>query len=175
MLTNLAIKNAAPRAKPYKMLDGGGLYLLVNPKGHRYWRFDFRFSGKRCTLALGVYPAVSLADARTKRNAAKDLLAEGRDPAVQRRIEKLTGGLSAGNSFQEVADEWVAKLEREGRAKTTLSKIRWLLSFATPLICTARSQHPKLRTAPRFLNQKQWADYCAPLRALKASPQRTRR
>jgi len=134
MLTDLAVRNAKPRGKPYKLADSGGLYLLVTAKGHRYWRFDFRYGGKRSTLALGVYPEVSLSEARTKRDEAKQLLREGTNRAVQRRIEKLTRQGEGGNTFKAVAEEWIEKLEREGRAESTLSKTRWLLDFAYPLI-----------------------------------------
>lgn len=134
MLTDLAVKKAKPRPKQYKLSDGDGLYLLVTTKGHRYWRFDFRYADKRKTLALGVYPTVSLADARAKRDRAKDLLSEGKDPSQQRRIEKLTAGVSSGSTFKEIAEEWYAKLEREGRAKATMRKKRWFLETTYPMI-----------------------------------------
>lgn len=138
MLTNIAVKNAKPRSKPYKMSDGQGLYLLVKPNGGRYWRIDYRFADKRKTLALGVYPTVSLAEARAKRDETKRLIAEGKDPAAQRQIEKLTGGAGSGTTFQEIAEEWLAKLEAEGRSEATMKKTRWLLSFAYPLIGSRR-------------------------------------
>jgi hypothetical protein len=65
-LTNTRVRNANPATKPYKLSDGGGMYLLVRPDGARYWRLDYRFAGKRCTLALGVYLAVLLASARAR-------------------------------------------------------------------------------------------------------------
>ncbi len=133
-LTALAVKNAKGREKAYKLTDGAGMYLLVNPNGRKYWRLNYRFGGKRKTLAIGVYPTVSLAEAREKREAAKKLLAENRDPAIQRRIQRLTAGFAAGTTFKEIAEEWLAKLEREGRADSTMSKLEWLLSFAYPII-----------------------------------------
>jgi len=98
MLTDLALRGAKPTAKSYKLSDSGGLYLLITAKGQRYWRFDYRFMGKRKTLALGVYPSVSLADARLKRNDAKKLLADNKDPSEKRRIDKLTAHISAENT-----------------------------------------------------------------------------
>ena len=87
-LTDSRIRGAAPAVKPLKLTDGGGMYLLLNPDGSRYWRLDYRFDGKRRTLALGVYPEVSLAEARKRRSAAKALLAEGRDPVAVKKAGK---------------------------------------------------------------------------------------
>jgi integrase len=134
MLTDLALRTAKLAAKPYKLSDSGGLYLLVTTKGQRYWRFDYRFMGKRKTLALGVYPSTSLAEARLKRDDARKSLADNKDPSEKRRIDKLTAHISAENTFQAIAEEYIGKLEREGRAEATLDKIKWLLSFAYPLI-----------------------------------------
>jgi integrase len=110
------------------------MYLLVRPDGARYWRMDYRCRGKRRTLALGVYPVVTLVGAREQRDAAKKQLASGIDPSVARRHEKLQARALEGNTFRIVADEWVAKQEREGRAVRTLEKMRWLLGFATSFI-----------------------------------------
>jgi diguanylate cyclase (GGDEF)-like protein/PAS domain S-box-containing protein len=87
-LTESRIRQAKPGSKPVKLTDGGGMYLLLRPDGSRYWRLDYRFSGKRKTLALGVYPDVSLGEARKRRQAAKALLAAGRDPGAQRKADK---------------------------------------------------------------------------------------
>jgi len=81
-LTDTRIRNAKPTSKPYKLSDGGGMYLLVKPDGARYWRFDYRFAGKRRTLALGIYPSVSLSNARSRREDARALLAKDMDPAM---------------------------------------------------------------------------------------------
>lgn len=107
-LTDTAAKNAKPdlaRPAGVKLADGGGLYLLVKPAG-KYWRMDYRFADKRKTLALGVYPAVSLADARKARDAARELLAKGIDPAAQKRIDKATAKTAAANTFEATAREF---------------------------------------------------------------------
>jgi hypothetical protein len=88
-LTDTSIRNAKPRKTPFKLSDGGGLHLLVQPQGSRLWRLAYRFAGKQKTLALGVYPTVSLAKAREGRDSAKRLLADGKDPGVQKRRDKL--------------------------------------------------------------------------------------
>lgn len=79
-LTNTQVKNAKPKAKAYKLTDGEGMYLLVHPNGSKYWRLNYRFQAKQKTLALGVYPLISLAEAREARNEAKTHIAKGIDP-----------------------------------------------------------------------------------------------
>ncbi len=87
-LTELQAENAKPKDKPYKLTDSGGLHLLVQPNGARYWRLAYRFAGKRKTLALGVYSAVSLNDARSLRIDARKLLAADIDPSEERKKER---------------------------------------------------------------------------------------
>lgn len=128
-LKDSAVRNVRPDPKPQKLSDGGGLHLLVQPNGSKLWRLAYRFEGKQKTLALGVYPSVSLADARARRDEAKRLLARSIDPSAQRKSDKRA---ETGNSFQQVAEELLAKCKREGRADVTLSKKRWLLAFAFP-------------------------------------------
>lgn len=84
-LNDRAIESANPKAKPYKKSDGGGLYLLVQPNGAKYWRLKYRLAGKEHTLALGVYPKVSLEAARAGRDEARRLLATGGDPMAEKR------------------------------------------------------------------------------------------
>lgn len=107
-LTSIDVKNAKPAEKPYKKADEKGLYLYVNSVG-RYWRLDYRFGGKRKTLALGVFPEVSLAEARTKRDEARKLLASGVDPSAQKKASKLAHIERSSNSFEMVAREWFEK------------------------------------------------------------------
>jgi len=108
-LTDTGIKKAKPTDKPVKLADGGGLYLLLNPNGSRWWRLDYRFSDKRKTLSMGTYPDTGLKDARDKRDAARKLLAAGVDPGEQRKAEKTAGSDRAANSFEVVAREWFGK------------------------------------------------------------------
>jgi integrase len=93
-----------------KHTDGGGMYLLVNAGG-KYWRMNYRFAGKRKTLALGVYPAVSLAKARQRRDKARELLADGIDPSVAKREEKQSAVTAAANTFELVALEFLATMQ----------------------------------------------------------------
>ena len=107
-LSDPAVRNAKPAGKPYKLTDGEGLYLLVNNAG-KYWRYDYRFLGKRKTLAFGVYPITSLADARDKRSKARKLIANGGDPAAIKQAKKLEEKQLAANTFEAVAREWHKK------------------------------------------------------------------
>lgn len=100
------VDTAKPKDKPYKLADGGGLYLLVNPNGARYWRLKYRVAGKEKLLALGVYPDVTLADARAKRDEAKRGITGGIDPSEAKREEKIARELNVRNTFQEIACEW---------------------------------------------------------------------
>jgi integrase len=126
MLNDTRIRNVKPGERDTKLTDFDGLYLLVRRNGSRLWRFAYRFGGKQKQIALGAYPQVTLAEARERREAARKLLASGRDPSVERRLEKIAKA-AGGNGFREVAEEYLAKQRREGRAEKTLSKNRWLL------------------------------------------------
>jgi integrase len=108
-LTTTAIKNLKPSDKPQRVWDSGGLYLEVAPSGGRWWRFAYRFAGKRKLISLGVFPDVSLAQARDRRDEARKLLADGVDPSAQRKAEKREAAGDAANTFEAVAREWYVK------------------------------------------------------------------
>ncbi len=108
-LTIRQIDTTKPRDKAFKLSDGGGLYLLVNPSGSKYWRFKYRFAGKEKLLAIGVYPDISLAQARSRREEAKKLLLEGKDPGQERKLEKLSRQLEVESSFEAIAREWYTR------------------------------------------------------------------
>jgi integrase len=107
-LTKKTCDSAKPQAKPYKLTDGQGLYLQVTPEGARYWRLKYRYLGKEKCLALGVYPEVSLAEAREKRELARKLLATGADPAFEKREQKRQAKEGAANTFEVLARKWHA-------------------------------------------------------------------
>ena len=109
MLSDIAVRAAKAAAKPYRLADEKGLYLEVAPTGGKWWRRKYRFAGKEKRLSLGVYPTVTLKDAREKRDAARKLLASHIDPSVERRIQKASRIERAANSFETVAREWFAK------------------------------------------------------------------
>jgi integrase len=106
-LTNKAANAAKPRQKAYKLTDGKGLYLFVTPEGGKYWRLKYRIAGKEKVLALGVYPVVSIAAARTTCAEAKALIKSGRDPIAAKKQERLAAQVSSANTFEAVALEWI--------------------------------------------------------------------
>lgn len=107
-LSDPAVRKSKPEAKPYKMADGGGMYLEVMPNGSKYWRLKYRFGGKEKRLALGVYPDITLAEARGRRDDARKLLANGSDPGAVKQSQKRQAKLSAANSFEAIAREFHA-------------------------------------------------------------------
>lgn len=123
-LTDTGIRKAKPSDKPQKLADGGGLYLLLNANGAKWWRFKYRFEGREKLLSLGTYPETSLAGARAKRDAARKQLQAGINPSAHRRAEKTAGVERAANSFAVIAEEWLAK--QSGKmAAATFEKARW--------------------------------------------------
>ncbi|MEI7071745.1 integrase arm-type DNA-binding domain-containing protein [Pectobacterium versatile] len=123
LLTDLKIKKAKAQDKPYTLNDGGGLSLLIDPKGTKGWRFRYRFANKPKLISFGTYDAVSLADARKKRDEARSMLANGINPSDARRADKLSLLFSTENTFEAVAREWhTSKLTTwsEGYAKEVI-------------------------------------------------------
>ncbi|MGA8613648.1 MAG: integrase arm-type DNA-binding domain-containing protein [Xanthobacteraceae bacterium] len=133
-LSALAIQNARPRQKPYKLADGDGLHLLVQPNGKKLWRLRYRFAGKENMLVLGPLAAVSLASARSKREAARKLLAEGVDPSHQRKHDKRTAAIAARSTFAAIVEEHLKTLENSGASPATIIKNRWLLQKLAALL-----------------------------------------
>ena len=128
-LTDTAVRNLRPAAKAYKRTDGDGLYLLVTPAGGRYWRFDYRHFKKRGTLALGVYPEVGLAEARDRRDGARQDLVAGRNPAITRLKNRVVARTAAETVLRDVGSEFVEKRRQEGLAAGTIEKLEWHLSL----------------------------------------------
>jgi len=127
-LSDSAIRAAKPREKQYKLNDEKGLLLIVRPSGGKLWRLKYRFGGKELQLSLGTYPEVSLKTAREGRDAARAILAQGKDPSAEKKREKVAAAVSAGNSFKLVAEEHIAKRQREGAAVATMAKANWHLA-----------------------------------------------
>ena len=135
-LSITTLRNAKPAAKPYKLADEKGLFLLVQPSGGMLWRFKYRADGRddagnpkrvEKKLGLGIYPDVGLKDARDLRDEARAMLAKGLDPADQKRRAKQAAKIGAANTFAAVAESYIAKNERDGLAENTVIKRRWLL------------------------------------------------
>jgi len=122
MLTEGVLRATAPREKPYKLFDTGGLFVIVNPNGSRWWRLRYRYGGKERGISLGVYPVVSLKLARQRRDEARARLADGIDPSHQRQAEKVAQTVT----FELIAQEWL-DLQSRKLAAITIAKARWIL------------------------------------------------
>ena len=112
-LTELGLRKAKPSSKPKKLSDGGGLFLLLHPSGSKYWRMKYRFIGKEKLLAFGVWPEVSLTEARKKRNKAKQLLKSGKDPSAAKKNLKVSQKVAQSNTFGSVTEEWLEIKQKE--------------------------------------------------------------
>jgi integrase len=131
-LTDVAIRNAKPRDKPYKVGDTLGLFLLVQPSGGKLWRVKYRIDGKEKKLAIGIYPQVGLAEARRRRDAARELVAAGKDPGREKQREKVRSRIQAETTFDAIAAEFCQKRRRDGQkawAVSTATRSEYLLSL----------------------------------------------
>ena len=136
-LTDVAIKNAKQRVKPYKMGDAGGLFLLVQPSSGKLWRLKYRVDGREKKLGIGTYPEVSLAEARRRRDDARELIAAGKDPSREKQRDKARSRLQAENTFKAIAAEFCDKRKRDGDkawAAATATRSEYLLSLLDPSI-----------------------------------------
>ncbi|MEQ5788442.1 tyrosine-type recombinase/integrase [Erythrobacter sp. NFXS35] len=133
-LTAVEISQAKPRDKEYKLSDGGGLYLLIRPNGAKLWKHKVRIQGREQKLSYGSYPLVSLKEARTKRDETKLAMTRGENPVQQRREDKLAAMFRNANRFEDVAEEFIEKREKEGLAPATIKKSRWFLDLLRPSI-----------------------------------------
>ncbi|MBF5089835.1 DUF4102 domain-containing protein [Novosphingobium sp. NBM11] len=131
-LTDVAIRNAKPREKPYKLGDSLGLFLLVQPSGGKLWRLKYRVDGKEKKLAIGSYPEVGLADARRRRDEARELLSIGKDPSREKKRSKVRAQVQAETTFSAIAAEYCEKRRRDGQkawAASTATRCEYLLSL----------------------------------------------
>jgi len=131
-LSNFAINKAKPQDKPHLLADGGGLHLRIHSSGSKLWRVRYRFGGKANMMSLGPYPAVSLKDAREKRDEIKKQLAAGINPSLRKKLNRITA--ASPNTFGAIADEYIANLKANDAAEITISKNRWFLEdLAAPI------------------------------------------
>lgn len=146
MLTEVAIRKAKSASKPRKLADERGLYLEVMPTGAKYWRWKYRHADKEKRMAFGVYPEVSLAEARARRDEARAVLRDGRDPGAERKAAKQAA-LSEEATFGVVAQEWLVR-QRANMAEATFEKARWMLKQVASL----DSRPIRAITAPEVLS-----------------------
>ncbi|MBA4767507.1 MAG: tyrosine-type recombinase/integrase [Porphyrobacter sp.] len=131
-LTDVAIRNAKPGVKPYKVTDGAGMFLLVTPAGGRLWRLKYRIDGKEKLLALGAYPETGLGEARKRREEARALVARGIDPSREKQRDKARSRIQATDTFTAIANEYCAKRRRDGEkgwSPATAIRSEYLLSL----------------------------------------------
>lgn len=132
MLSDTKARQTKPKDKPYKLADQGGLYLYVSPHGAKSWRYDYRLHGQRETLTLGLYPAVTLAQARARHLEARKRVAQGESPASAKRIEKQAG--AGDGTFRAVAEEWYGAKAQHRSESWRKATRRWLDKELYPVI-----------------------------------------
>ncbi|HAV2234862.1 TPA: tyrosine-type recombinase/integrase [Enterobacter cloacae] len=154
-LTDIKVRTTKPSDKPFKLTDGQGMHLLINPNGSKYWRLQYRFGGKQKVLALGVYPMVSLGEARRKRDEAKKLVSDGIDPSEKKKADKIEH--SEALTFEAVARDW-----------HTACKRKWSDSHSERVL---KSMEDGLFTAigKRKISELNTRDLIAPIKAVEAS------
>ncbi len=154
-LTDIKVRTTKPSDKPFKLTDGQGMHLLINPNGSKYWRLQYRFDGKQKVLALGVYPIVSLGEARRKRDEAKKLVSDGIDPSEKKKADKIEQ--SEALTFEAVARDW-----------HTACKRKWSDSHSERVL---KSMEDGLFTAigKRKISELNTRDLLAPIKAVEAS------
>ncbi|MDG4670870.1 integrase arm-type DNA-binding domain-containing protein [Shinella sp. 838] len=128
MLTDLKVRNEKPREKPFKIADGGGLYLFVSPSGGKLWRFKYSFGGKEKLLSIGPYPSVSLLDARKARDEAKDMLRQHKDPSLTKKLRKQAATNTA-TTLEAITREWF-----------DLNKPQWVARHADDVISSLEKE-----------------------------------
>lgn len=138
MLTDREIRALTPREKPYKVRDGLGLVLVVMPSGSRLWNYRYEIAGKEKKLSIGQYPEISLAEARKAREVAREQLRAGRDPSVEKRVQRLAAQASLGTTFEVIARAWHEE-----------QKARWTATHAADVLSSLEaSVFPSLGRLP---------------------------
>jgi len=133
-LTVVQVRNAKPQSKPYRMFDGGGLYVEIATNGAKYWRLKYRYAGKEKRLALGVFPEVSLTEAREGRDAARAQLRKDIDPGAARKATALAARDAVANCFEAIAREWLERQSKKLEPSTHRKAIAILETWAFPWI-----------------------------------------
>ncbi|HQS96356.1 MAG: integrase [Novosphingobium sp. 17-62-19] len=131
-LTDVAIRNAKPAEKALKMADGAGMFLLVTPAGGKLWRLKYRIDGREKLLAIGAYPEIGLSEARKRREEARELIAQDKDPSREKQRDKVRSRIQAADTFTAIANEYCAKRKRDGEkgwSPATATRSEYLLSL----------------------------------------------
>ena len=134
-LTDIGIRNAKPGDKAIKLADGAGMFLLITPAGGKLWRLKYRIDGREKLLASGSDPEVSLSDARKRREEARAMIAQGKDPSREKQRDKVRSRIQAADTFTAIATEYCAKRKRDGEkgwSPATATRSEYLLSLLNP-------------------------------------------
>lgn len=142
-LTDIKVRTVKPLDKPFKLTDGEGMHLLINPNGSKYWRLQYRFGGKQKMLALGVYPTVTLAAARKRREIAKKLVSDGIDPAEKKKEDKIEQ--SGSTTFESVARDWHASCSKKWSSSHSERVLKSLTDNLFPSIGKSKISDLKTR------------------------------
>ncbi|MCS3604479.1 integrase [Buttiauxella sp. BIGb0471] len=142
-LTDIKVRTVKPLDKPFKLTDGEGMHLLINPNGSKYWRLQYRFGGKQKMLALGVYPTVTLADARKRREIAKKLISDGIDPAEKKKEDKIEQ--NGSTTFESVARDWHASCSKKWSSSHSERVLKSLADNLFPSIGKSKISDLKTR------------------------------
>lgn len=156
-LSDAKARNAKTKAKPYKIADGEGLFLWIMPSGSKYWRMRFYFRGKEKLLALGVYPEISLSDARERRAQARKTLAAGNDPGEVKKEAKRQAVLNSANAFEVVAREWFEKRKPGWAASSAKIMLLRLENYILPKLGKrpiAEISAPEVLAMVRFVEDR---------------------
>lgn len=154
-LTDIKVRTVKPLDKPFKLTDGEGMHLLINPNGSKYWRLQYRFGGKQKMLALGVYPTVTLADARKRREIAKKMISDGIDPAEKKKEDKIEQ--NGSTTFESVARDWHASCSKKWSSSHSERVLKGLADNLFPYIGKSKISDLKTR------------DLLAPIKIVEAS------
>ena len=156
-LTDIAIRTAKLKDKPYKLSDAGGLYLLIQPNGSKYWRLKYRFAGKEKLLSIGVYPVINLSEAREKSLDAKKLLANNIDPSQTKKKDKLNQLINTEHSFETIAHDWHNNQKQRWSVGHATSIYKRLQADILPLLGSKQINEikaPELLTVLRLIEAR---------------------
>jgi integrase len=156
-LSDVAVRNAKPRERSFKLPDGEGMYLFVHSRGGKSFRLDYRHHGKRLTITLGAYPETTLAEARNRRHEAKKQLAQGMNPSHEKKMERVKAQIAADTTFSGVGKALMELWRREGQAANTLGKKEWLMGQLDRMIGNRpinAIEPPELLVALRTVEKK---------------------
>lgn len=167
-LTDTQCRTAKRREKDYKLADGNGLYLLVKVRGSKLWKWKYRFNGVERKLSLGAYPEVTLKQAREAVMEQRSLLATNVDPSTEKRLKRLKAEIATATTFKAVGEEYISKMEKEGRAPATTIKARWMLGLLSSSLGTRPISEIKPLEVLRVLKELEKKDQLETARKVRA-------